>query len=114
MSMTDDKFTVEEIVKGLECLDGKHDRLCGKCPIYKAIRLNEGRNGNCRHIILDEAIKIINRKKTQGEWIKTEYDKGKFYFACSTKCGEALTEIEEKNLPNYCPNCGAKMKGENK
>lgn len=43
-----DRFTDEQIVQGLECLNDKHDRVCGKCPFYQ-------KEQTCRHIVLDAA-----------------------------------------------------------
>lgn len=47
-----------------------------------------------------------------GRWIPR---KGKWfsYFQCSV-CGEKISypTADGKALPNYCPNCGAKMGGE--
>ena len=43
-----------------------------------------------------------------GEWVKTPYIEVK---RCS--CCEKPSNIS-KGIPNYCPNCGAKMDGGNK
>ena len=58
------------------------------------------------------------RKVEQGYWFIREYE----FFTCS-ECGhdywngcdctkEAKEQLAEGEYPNYCPNCGAKMKGE--
>lgn len=44
--------------------------------------------------------------RPKGEWIKTEYTPN-FYCKCSV-CGRMMP-IGEKT--NYCPHCGAKMRG---
>lgn len=47
------------------------------------------------------------RKQSEGEWVKHGYK-----WQC-TKC-KVLMDIDgtpKENLLNYCPNCGAKMKG---
>ena len=51
------------------------------------------------------------RKERQGEWKRVEVDLGDgvktYKFAC-TNCG-----FQKKTLNgNFCPNCGARMKGE--
>ena len=57
------------------------------------------------------------RKQSEGEWYISEYE----YLTCS-ECGdsyytgcdstaEAKERLAEGKCPNYCPNCGAKMKG---
>lgn len=62
-----------------------------------------------RHIlhILDK-IPTIDPKslRPQGEWRKAEY-KLKVYINCSV-CGHLAGFVEQSN---YCPNCGAYMKG---
>ena len=64
--MIDSKFTVNEIIKGLECLDGKHDRLCGKCSFGKyCVEKENSIERNCRHIILNEVINIIKQAKQE-------------------------------------------------
>ena len=45
------------------------------------------------------------RKQSEGEWISLEPEIG--LFACSL-CDHRILRAE----CNYCPNCGAKMKGE--
>lgn len=51
--------------------------------------------------------------RPQGEWIEqTEYN-GDTYYDCSV-CGNSWTTIDGtpwNNGMNFCPNCGAKMKG---
>ena len=45
------------------------------------------------------------RKQNEGEWIYQEYSMGHYVGKCS------LCECEA-DMTNYCPNCGAKMKGD--
>ena len=50
-----------------------------------------------------------------GHWIEQDGYDGDTYYDCS-ECGESFCLIEgtpTDNLYNYCPNCGAEMKGEN-
>ena len=47
------------------------------------------------------------RKQSEGEWIDVE-DTFLYRYKCSL-CGE----IKLGKMTNFCPNCGAKMKGEN-
>jgi len=68
----------------------------------------------------DSVFKIVDSAPTLspdevrgvGEWV----DKGVRAWSCSC-CGTPLNHIrqfasfEKNELPNYCPNCGAKMKG---
>lgn len=62
-----------------------------------------------------EALEIINYKvgdmppvtpqRPKGKWIEIEIDAGEFIYKC-TKCGMRVI-----NPYNYCPNCGADMRG---
>ena len=48
--------------------------------------------------------------KQKGKWIKNEYD---WYYHCSVCKENNLLHTDEANaLSNYCPNCGADMRGE--
>lgn len=67
----------------------------------------------------DEARKAVNDAPAadvvevkQGEIIETIID-GKMnrVFSC---CGKDFTQLTQWIIPNYCPNCGAKMDGERK
>jgi len=52
--------------------------------------------------------------RAQGYWIECEDAMGDTYYDCSV-CGESFSLIDGNptdNLYNYCPNCGAKMDGE--
>lgn len=59
-----------------------------------------------KHFVIADD-EVINKKLTQerkvGKWI----DKEKIMFPICSKCG--LTSVEKYS---FCPNCGAKMKGE--
>lgn len=54
----------------------------------------------------------------RGEWLYTEDVHGQDGFMCN-QCGHTIMwdykeplHIAEKRLPNFCPNCGADMRGE--
>lgn len=58
------------------------------------------------------AIKELKRKK--GTWIEQEDGWGGYYYDCSI-CKESWTTIDGTpvdNGMNFCPNCGADMRGE--
>ena len=62
------------------------------------------------HSVIEE----LENQKT-GHWIEKDGYDGDTYYDCS-ECGESFCLIEgtpTDNLYNYCPNCGAKMEGEN-
>ena len=103
------------LVKGM-----KMPRGCYECPLL------DGEYGDCKAGATDFHDPYypyfedcpIEESKT-GKWYIREYE----YFTCS-ECGEdywnscdSTAEAEELlktgDYPNYCPNCGANMRGEN-
>jgi predicted RNA-binding Zn-ribbon protein involved in translation (DUF1610 family) len=51
-------------------------------------------------------------KQKEGEWIEKSEDKDEYYeycYKCSV-CGK-WSIMEEEEFSNFCPNCGAHMKG---
>ena len=75
------------------------------------------------HIICEMAklyldgVKPTIEDRPHGEWIENpKYNRrGKRFFNCSVchygEKGEIICEISDSKIPNFCPNCGAKMKG---
>ena len=55
------------------------------------------------------AADVVERKK--GKWINHRNDMGHNIADCS-ECGEAMQWYDPDTRPNYCPNCGADMRGE--
>ena len=55
-----------------------------------------------------ERLPAAEPEKVQGEWVKTLY--GEEFYKCSV-CDEEV-HIDYGPLPNYCPDCGAQMKGD--
>ena len=96
--MSKEKQMIEEMAKTL-C--GEKEKRCENCDSYRS----------CEFWI--EASILHNtgyRKQSEGEWIKQVKvrKEGKpllYYYQCSL-CGVYLAE-----QANFCPNCGAKMKG---
>lgn len=71
------------------------------------------------HEKADEALALAIKaleERPQGEWIeRTNRITLDTYYECSN-CKEPWTTIEGtpwQNMMNYCPNCGAEMKGGN-
>lgn len=59
-------------------------------------------------------ISAVQSEQKTGRWIEQIDTQNDVYYVCSN-CKEAFTLIEgtpTDNLYNYCPNCGAYMKGE--
>lgn len=60
---------------------------------------------------IKEEYEIVDRP--QGEWKPFDLTWGRSIYRC-TACDEAVSEVPTwggKVLFNYCPNCGARMKG---
>lgn len=92
-------------------------RLIDADALKKKVR-NECLMPDWCHVLIDVAIAnmptIEERKK--GKWINGSDER---FVKCS-KCGMETTRNELQGIalfgkeePNYCPNCGAVMKGEN-
>lgn len=58
---------------------------------------------------LDEAIKALSVEPQIAEWILGGYDD--MYYVCS-KCNAKVSDYSFKPRFKYCPNCGAKIKGD--
>ena len=56
----------------------------------------------------DEVVAEPERKT--GKWINHRNDMGHNIADCS-ECGEAMQWYDPDTRPNYCPNCGADMRG---
>lgn len=55
---------------------------------------------------IDMAIEALQRP--QGKWIKTHEDGHGYWVGTCSNCGKYSMEVR-----NFCPNCGADMKGKN-
>lgn len=53
----------------------------------------------------------VVKERKKGKWIKMS-DADGIYWACS-ECGEDIPRTESIDKKNYCPNCGADMRGDN-
>ena len=123
-------MTYDKLIEALRyCATDADDEFCVKCAYF---------DRDCENLKLDAADaleaadkRIDNLQQTcdklasnlqqaqlpkDGEWIGVEYDG--YADGCPvydvwecSGCGEEHNG-EEDTLPNYCPNCGARMKGE--
>ena len=60
------------------------------------------------HEALDMAIESLSADRPNGEWVIV--NKGLDIYICD-QCGE-VEQIQRIPIWDYCPNCGAKIKGE--
>ena len=83
------------------CMDCKeYDKERYSCPRFNRV--------------IREALKDAKPERKTGKWISTDDGWDGEYFVCSV-CGCPWTLIEgspEDNGMNFCPNCGAYMRGE--
>ena len=73
-------------------------------------------NYSTRYKALKLAIEALSAESVEGEWIVTEHCSNEFGFRKWIEiecpfCGERPTYENLDNM-KYCPNCGAKMKGQ--
>ena len=59
---------------------------------------------------IEKAIEILTESKT-GEWIYLYGSIGSYMTMSCSFCGETFNDVAEWKY-NYCPNCGARMRGE--
>ena len=93
-----EKKQIEEMAKVMmkHC---KIDNLCGSC-----------RYTTCDECLADTLCNAGYRKQKEGEWISNELGGYKYAFYCSECRWVDGYPFNERH--KYCPNCGAKMKGE--
>ena len=126
-------MTNAELIKALRWCGGENNEWCVheeyKCPLWNEDRMVD----ECKAELMRDAANALEAAEKriaeleaqmpkEGEWIESEdlesAMKGKV--VCSI-CGEPQFALELTNefvrmknqKTNYCPNCGAKMKGEN-
>ena len=88
----------EQIIKALECLNDKHDRICDACPVC---RLTDRGHRSCKHVILDEAVALIKELTEENERLRGERDA---YTILNAELKERKNELQEANeeLGQYC------------
>jgi ribosomal protein S27AE len=63
-------------------------------------------------LAMGEIRSIPSADRPQGEWIITEQDNGhKWTHRKCSECGKGIIEPLGVSGMNFCPNCGARMKG---
>lgn len=79
----------------------------------KHLPQEECNNTTCAHCEAEALYNAGYRKQKEGEWEEKSEDRDEFYeycYKCSV-CGHWAI-IADEGDSHYCPNCGAKMKGE--
>ena len=77
-------------------------RDCGKCPlVMDAAKIVEA---------YETAIALLTIEPKKGNWVGID-DEPHDDWECD-RCGEIVTDCGWDALPNFCPNCGADMRGE--
>ena len=93
---------MSDLINGREMLKRYQEDLCYDIACKDCSMCTE--DGRCR---VEEWIdKFPSADRPQGEWIEQE-DDYHHYWECS-ECGMG---VGLDDIRNYCPNCGAKMKG---
>lgn len=73
---------------------------------------------NCRYCTLlsdEQVLEMINKQpivkeRKKGKWVNDQND----YYANCSECGYQMDTHTERGYFNFCPNCGADMRGERK
>lgn len=101
---------LSETYKGNDCL---FTNACDICEYSKYQGNKEYPCGAMKHA--KEMIVRGYQKEKQGEWVKPQFlSRTGFFtireFTCN-QCNKFFEVREGNEFMNYCPNCGAKMKG---
>ncbi len=84
-------------------------------PLRDMMRDQNGCPISDAYFALDKAItSLLQPQRTKGKWIEQEDYNLDTYYDCSV-CGESWCTIDGTpwdNGMNFCPNCGADMRGE--
>lgn len=70
-------------------------------------------NKRCMTVVTNEHLKALHDKRPTGEWIVDKYSVFEDSRKCSN-CNETAEWLDGGGqfLSNFCPNCGADMRGE--
>ena len=75
------KYTDEQIIQGLDCLNDKCDRVCGRCPFYQ-------QGQTCRHEVLDAATARFKELIEENESLKESCERYNLLVRTTAKVSE--------------------------
>lgn len=90
-----------EIIKALECCQTEYARNCKECP-YERYKTHYISATTCSSQMRKDLLDLIKRQKSEGEW---------GFDGMSWTCSECGEYAAKGIKTNFCPNCGARMKG---
>ena len=88
-----ENLNAEQVKRGLECLNNKIDRDCDTCPIFWKARKSTVTQ-NCRHIILDAALALIN---SQEQRIKELTEENAIQVITAIELDKQMQRLTEEN-----------------
>ena len=99
----------EALDMAIEALERERtDEWCTDCKEYDTEKKCCPRfNRVIRGAIAGVLNTMPSANRPRGEWI----DEGGTYYANCSKCGYQMDTHEERGYHNFCPNCGADMRG---
>ena len=108
----------EEIIEKEDDLISRQaaiEATCADCSYANCrYRDNGVKHASCGYVDRLKRLPPVKPKPKIGRWIEKDGFDGDTYYDCS-ECGESFCLIDgtpTDYLYNYCPNCGAKMEGE--
>ena len=109
------ELNVEQVKRGIECLENKIDRDCDNCSIYWKHARTPTVTRNCRHIILDDALALINSQEQKIKELTEENErlrvsKGIAIFASPTRMAEYIKLGLAVHFGTYTENDTVKIK----
>ena len=116
-STTSDLISRQQAIDALDCINGVEEVLRSLPSIQPEPadeQVKEYCKRRCLHIVTNDFFRMAQPEQKEGHWIEKDGFDGDTYYDCSV-CGNSWTTIDGtpmNNDMNYCPKCGARMKGE--
>ena len=94
----------EKLIRGLECCYKKQD--CRGCPYKDAVI--------CEYAMGYDALKLLKeqQERKKGKWVR-KFSRPNVYLDLCWYCTACEERVADSwaNTFNFCPNCGAEMRG---